>query len=256
VVRGVLAAESCCDVADLSGIAAGIFVRRSRRGEDARCRTFVPPPLDIGMVSLGLGTIVSASSEAVPLVEDLFSGAGRDAISDPHRLGVLAGRLRGAGHRLVGPVPRFTVDAEDFTPAGSTEGVVIEIREPPETDDIQALDWPHALMRRRGEQCPLKLVAIAHRGGTFAGVASAIADGNELWQIGIDIAQGAQGLGIGQSLASAITEAVLDQGVVPYWCTNPANLRSIRTALSIGYKPAWLEVFTKLEPVELVPVTG
>lgn len=252
----MLAAENCCNAAEISGRDVRVFERHSRRLSDARCRRFTPPPLDVGLVSLGLGAVASASLEALPFIKDLFSGVDRDAMFDPYRLGVLAARLREAGQRLIGPVPRFVANAEEILPAGKTDGVDIENRRPWDVDDIRSRDWPHALMRRRGEQCPIQLVTVARTGDTVAGVATATADTHTLWQVGIDIAADAQGRGIGHCLASAITTAVLERGAVPYWCTNPANLRSIRTALSIGYKPMWLEVYTKLEPVELVPVAS
>lgn len=253
VIR-VLAAESSCRPVDLSSRTVTICERLPGRSGDPMRRMFTSPDPVLGIVSLGLGGVVSASQSHLPWVTELFKGTERDGLFEPYRLGVAASRLRAAGQRLIGPVPRFVVSPEDFRSVAPPEGCEITIEPPSSVRDLVAQDWPHALMRRRGEEAPIRLVARAIINGSIAGLTTAVEDHTALWQIGIGVAAESRGTGIGRALAAAISGAVLERGIVPYWCTNPANLASIRTAISVGYKPAWLEVFTKNEPVELTPI--
>jgi hypothetical protein len=44
---------------------------------------------------------------------------------------------------------------------------------------------------------------------------------------------------------SRLTELILDGGRVPYYSTAVSNIRSCAVALSLGYWPAWTELYVR-----------
>jgi GNAT superfamily N-acetyltransferase len=66
-----------------------------------------------------------------------------------------------------------------------------------------------------------------------------------MWQIGVDVLPEYQGLGIGKAIVGSLTRAVLDEGVLPYYSTAVSNLQSRQLATRLGYRPAWIELYTR-----------
>ena len=66
-----------------------------------------------------------------------------------------------------------------------------------------------------------------------------------MWQVGIDILPDYRDRGIGKALVSQLTEALFKIEKLPYYSTGISNISSRRTAISVGYRPAWVEIFSQ-----------
>jgi len=77
------------------------------------------------------------------------------------------------------------------------------------------------------------------------GIAGASADCELMWQIGVDVLPEYQGLGIGKALVGTLTKAVLEKGVLPYYSTEVSHLQSRQLAVSLGYWPAWVQLYAR-----------
>jgi predicted GNAT family acetyltransferase len=51
--------------------------------------------------------------------------------------------------------------------------------------------------------------------------------------------------GIGKATVSAVSKYILKQGIVPYYSTTMDNEASKSIALALGYKPAWVELYSR-----------
>jgi predicted GNAT family acetyltransferase len=51
--------------------------------------------------------------------------------------------------------------------------------------------------------------------------------------------------GIAKATVSAITQYILEHGVIPYYSTVETNAASRATAAALGYKPAWVELYAR-----------
>lgn len=245
LVIEMLAAEHGCKPEYLVDGRVHLAARPPEAAENpARRRVDVSDP-SLGIVTLGTGGVVSASDECLPWVEEIFGSADRDGLFEPSRLGRASFRLEQQGTRLWGPFPRYVCADEHLKSVSVPRGYSVEVAGPEGVDGVDPHLWPNALLGRGSETRPLMLAAIAEHGGEMVGLAAGTADSDAFWQIGIDIATGHQGKRVGAALTSAICGAILERGRVPYWGAGSANVPSMRTAMTTGMRPAWVEVFSK-----------
>lgn len=96
-----------------------------------------------------------------------------------------------------------------------------------------------------GAECdparPDVIALAALDGGKIIGVAGASADTETMWQVGIDVAEGYRGKGLGTGLVSALSREIEKQGKLPFYGTAVGNLDSQRIAVRCGFVPAWIE---------------
>lgn len=77
------------------------------------------------------------------------------------------------------------------------------------------------------------------------GMAGVSADGEYLWQIGINVVKEAEGRGLAAGLVRRMKEAVIRQGKTPFYGTSESHTISQTVGLKAGFVPAWTEVFVK-----------
>ena len=89
----------------------------------------------------------------------------------------------------------------------------------------------------------------AYDGENLMGMAGASCDGEDLWQIGIDVFPPYKGRGIGSNLTRELKEAILAKNKVPFYGTVQSHMISKSVAIKAGFMPAWSELYTmKLKP--------
>lgn len=73
-------------------------------------------------------------------------------------------------------------------------------------------------------------------------MAGASRDGENMWQIGINVMEEASGQGIGQNIVKLLKEEILNRGKVPFYGTVESHIISQRVALSSGFYPVFAEI--------------
>lgn len=66
-----------------------------------------------------------------------------------------------------------------------------------------------------------------------------------LWQIGIDTVKEYRGQGLAKLLVQQLANEILKLDKTPYYTTWSGNIASMRTAISAGFYPAWVEYFAE-----------
>ena len=190
--------------------------------------------------------VVSCHPERVDWLRTNLGELHRDAIFSATTIARLADYIEPDGQLLSGPELKYVCSQGDVRPMGAPEHVEIAVVE---GTDIHPLyrhrGFPHALSYRTATPRPDVVVTVATRADEIVGIAGASADGDAIWQIGVDVVAHARGGGIGRALVSRLTREVLRQGRLPYYSTTVSNLRSSRLALSLGYWPAWVELYAR-----------
>ncbi|MBR3927474.1 MAG: GNAT family N-acetyltransferase [Clostridia bacterium] len=89
------------------------------------------------------------------------------------------------------------------------------------------------------------LCAAAYEGGREIGLAGCSMDGEEMWQIGIDVLAEYRKQGVASALTSKLALEVLRRGRVPFYGCAWANVKSHRNAAKCGFRAAWATMTAK-----------
>lgn len=79
----------------------------------------------------------------------------------------------------------------------------------------------------------------------MSGMAGASADGQYLWQIGINVVPESAGKGLAVELVKQLKEEIIRRGKVPFYGTSESHTISQTVGLKSGFVPAWTEIYAK-----------
>ena len=114
--------------------------------------------------------------------------------------------------------------------------------------DLYKPEWSNALCEDRKH---LDVLGVgAYDGGKLIGLAACSADGDTMWQIGIDVLPEYRRQGIASALTSRLAVEILERDKVPFYCCAWSNIRSARNAIKSGFRPAWAQMTVK--PLDMI----
>lgn len=240
VVRTVLAADCACAEEAFVGEGVVIVDAQERPGR----RRFPVGAKPLALVTMGAGTVVSCHPDRAAWLRANLARRQRDHVFSAPIIAQLAEHIAPDRQDLRGPDLKYICSRETFRPAGAPGGIPITVSE---GDDIAALyarpGFENALSYRSDHARPDVAATVATHAGDIIGIAGASADCEALWQIGVDVVPAFRGRGIGRALVSGLTETILRRVVIPYYSTAASNIRSRALAISLGYFPAWVELY-------------
>lgn len=249
IVVEMLSAETNCAPWQLTDGRVHVVARDPEATKRPAHRRFPPHPGKTAIVTLGNGGVVAVDRDLVPWASAWFADCDRDELFEAARLAELAARLVTAkGVKLLGPFPRFACSSDTLRPRRAPSEYDLEIVDSAAVQRLDPQEWPHALSGAPRPGRPVTMAAVARSRRRVVSVAAVSADSETMWQIGIDVADAHRGRGLGVALTSLAAERILNTGRVPYYTTSSSNIPSMRTALSCGFHPAWVEVFTRPAP--------
>lgn len=112
--------------------------------------------------------------------------------------------------------------------------------------DLYTNAWSNALCYDRKH---LDILGIgAYHNNQLIGLAACSMDGEDMWQIGIDVLPEYRHQGIAASLTSQLAIEILAHDKVPFYCCAWGNIASKRNANNAGFKTAWIEMTA--QPIE------
>ena len=245
VVRSVLAADYACP--ESAFVADELLVTPAE--ERAARRRYPRSAKPLGVVTMGRGVVVSCHPDWIASLRTLLENRSRDEIFAAPTMTELAQFVARAGEELRGPAVSYACAPETFRPAVTPDGITISLLEGEEVHGLyQYPGFERALSYRPDNPRPDVAAAVAHRAESIVGIAGMSADCEDLWQIGIEVVAGARGAGIGRALVGSLTTLAFQRERVPSYTADVANLRSHALAVSLGYWPAWVELFARELP--------
>ena len=206
---------------------------------DPRARRYLTLPFSCQLVTYGENIVASVSEELRGTVERYLADCPtRHYAFETPRLLALDEALRPYGQRVCFMAEYFLPEPDALcAPECALE---LRLLYPEDFSSLYTAEWSNALCEARRE---LDMLAVgAYDGGRLVGLAGCSADCEDMWQIGVDVLPSHRGLGLGPALTGRLTAEVFARDRIPFYCAAWSNIRSVRTALRCGYRPAWIEV--------------
>ncbi len=212
-----------------------------------QARKYLKLPFFCNLVTYGKNVVASVSEEAEPLVKEYLSRCrtAYEAFETP-RLHQLDAAAAPFGRQTCFMAEYLLPDVNVLRPQPCD--LQLRLLEPRDFGPLYKEEWSNALCESRKH---LDVIGLgAYDNGELVGLAGASADGEEMWQIGIDVLPAYRRRGLAKALVSRLALEILSKGKVPLYCCAWSNVASARTAIASGFRPAWVEL--TLKPREFV----
>ena len=236
-------AQSATDL----GCSAGDFERpenivvRSKANPDAR--KYLELPFACNLVSYGTNIVASVQEEYEDIVKRYIRTYPVERCFETPNLHVLDQAFHESGLMSCFMAEYFLPDPRAF----KEWDCPYELRVMRQDDfaELYVDAWSNALCEKRKE---LDVLGVgAYDKGKLIGLAACSADCEKMWQIGVDVLPEYRRNGTAKALTSRLAIEILRRGKVPFYCAAWSNIRSVRNAVSSGFRPAWVELTIKTQ---------
>jgi len=242
VVKKILAADFACAESDFDK--AGVTFHLCKEIEGAR--RFPLPEKFLAVVTMGRGVVVSCSAEKLQWARANLINFTPDELFYAPAVALMVNLVAHDNQTIFGPQLKYICTLDTFESHSTGEDVEFSMIDEKTIRQLyENNQFPNALGRQYDHRRPTLLACSAKCDGVIAGIAGASADTDSMWQIGIDTLSEYQNRGIGKALVSRLTEELFNIGKLPYYSAGTNNIASRRIATSLGYRPAWVEIYSR-----------
>ena len=242
-VKKVLTADFACGKDDFDN--DGVFIHPAKEMTGRRRFPFREKSLSIA--TMGRGVAVSCSVDKLGWCDANLSGLSRNEIFAPPAIKMMDEFVKKDGQYMAGPDLKYICTKNIFNPFNyNIKGVEITLAN--DTSGLKLDGDPrflNSLGRGNNPLTPRVVAAVARCKGQIAGIASASADCDSMWRIGVDTAEEYRNRGIGKAMVSRVTEVILAAGKIPYYSALESDTASKALAASLGYKTTWIEIYAR-----------
>ena len=207
-------------------------------GADDRARVYLPKPLECDLVSYGSNIVASVKAELVGEISNYINRYPVEHCFETPNIYALNDCLAPYGLKVCFMSEYFLPDMERLKALPCLWP--LKLLYPQDFKDLYNGQWNNALCLERMERDVLAMGA--YKDGRLIGLAGASADCSEMYQIGIDVLPEFRHKGVASALISRLAVEIVRVGKVPFYCAAWANIKSVRSALKCGFKPAWVEM--------------
>ncbi len=242
IVRKILAADFACAESDFDK--AGVTFHLCKEIEGAR--RFPLPEKFLAVVTMGRGVVVSCSTERLQWARVNLINFTPDELFYAPAVALMVNLVAHDNQTIFGPELKYICTLDTFKPHSIGEDIELNMIDEETIRELYKNNrFSNALGHQYNPRRPTLLACSAKCDGVIAGLAGASADTDSMWQIGIDTLPEYRNRSIGKALVSRLTQAVFNVGKLPYYSTGTTNIPSRRIAISLGYRPAWVEIYSR-----------
>ena len=204
-------------------------------------RKYLELPFYCNLVSYGNNIVASVNNEIKEVVQ-----AYVDKYKDYHcfetpNMHILNDELQKRNMVICHMAEYFLPDVKVLQPTACD--YELKMLYPENFTDLYIEQWSNALCKKRNH---LDVLGIgAYDGDKLIGLAACSADCDTMWQIGVDVDPTYRRQGIASALTSRLAVEILERGKVPFYCAAWSNIKSVRNAITSGFRPAWVEMTAK-----------
>ncbi len=204
-------------------------------------RKYLALPLACNLISYGNNIVASVEEKYRGVVTDYISRFPTEHCFETPNLHVLNDELQKDGLRICFMAEYFLPDLRELKAQDSPYPT--KLMHPEDFEGLYTPQWSNALCADRRH---LDILGVgAYDGETLAGLAACSADCEDMWQIGVDVLPAYRRQGVASALTSRLAFEILKRGKVPFYCAAWSNIRSVRSAIRSGFRPAWVEMTAK-----------
>lgn len=231
------AVDSSCREEDFLSSQNKVVISRKNPG----ARKYLELPFLFDLTSYGSNIVASVSQRFTETAEAYINRFPAEHCFETPNLHILMDKLRPFGVNVCFMAEYFLPDLRHR--ADISCPYTIKILRPSELKGLYLPQWSNALCEKRKE---LDILAAgAYQGKKLIGLAGCSADCEEMWQIGVDVLPEYRRQGIASAITVRLKEEILELGKVPFYCAAWSNIKSVRNAISSGFKPAWVQLTVK-----------
>lgn len=242
VVRKILAADFACQESDFDK--EGVTFHLAKEIEGAR-RVPLPEKF-LAVVTMGRGVMVSCSAERLHWARTNLISFAPEALFYASAIARMERYVARDDQTMFGPELKYICTQDSFQPYSLGGEIEVSLLQEESIKQLYGNNrFPNALGHRYDPQRPRLLGCSAMSDGAIVGLATASVDCGSMWQVSIDILPSYRNRGIGRAIVSRLTEALFKIRKLPYYSTGISNISSRRIAISLGYRPAWVEMYSR-----------
>jgi len=209
-------------------------------------RRFPFRPDNLSLATMGRSVVISCSGNRMDWVTKQLSALDRDQSFSSRTVALLNDFVGKENQYMAGPDLRYLCSQDSLRKHATPAGIEVALLQSHEIRELYGKgSFPNAIGYSIDTPRPRLSAAVAKDGEQIVGVAGASADCDRMWQVGIDVVPQYQGRGVGKCIVAALTSAILQKGKIPYYSTGTSNVRSQALAVSVGYWPAWTEMYAR-----------
>lgn len=242
ILRQILAADCACHPGDFLQNHTVIVEAKKIPGR----RRFPWPAKQLLVVSMGKNAVISCDKSYLPFAQQHLSHFSRDEVFEAAHLALLEELVSKDKQLLAGPDLKYCCTEDTLRQINRDSRFDWRLYHKNEIPKLyQHEGFGMALSYDENSSRPDTLATAAYYRSELVGVACASEDSDQLWQVGVHVAGGYHGQGIGTTLVAWLTGEILARGRLPYYSTTVVNLASRQLALRAGYWPAWVELYSR-----------
>ena len=210
-------------------------------GENAR--KYLKLPITCNFVSYGNNLVVGVTNEVSEIVKEYVNKFDFYHCFETPNMNWLNERINSIGHKVCFMAEYFLPDLQKIQNQICSCKYELKILNQDDFKNLYLPEWSNALCEKRKELDILGVGAFDKE--KLVGLAACSADGEKMWQIGIDVLPEYRNQGIASTITRKLAKEILNRGKVPFYCSAWSNIRSVRNAIKSGFIPAWVEMTVK-----------
>ncbi len=231
------AIDSSCSAEDFLSFDSKVVI--SKKNENAR--KYLELPFICDLTSYGNNIVASVSPELKDVVSEYINKFPVEHCFETPNLHALMEKLKPFDVNVCFMAEYFLFDidnAKDLTCDYETK-----ILKATDFENLYIPQWSNALCEKRKHLDVLGMGA--YDKDELIGFAACSADGENMWQIGIDVLPNYRNKGIASALTNKLAFEIIKRGKVPFYCCAWSNIKSVRNAIKSGFKPSWVQLTIK-----------
>lgn len=207
-------------------------------GWNSRAKRFYPENIACLFVSYGGGVVVSTQNKCRETTAEYVKKFPGWQCFEAPALGWLDKKLSPLGLRVGLTAEYWLPRSGEITPLPCR--YPLRLLEPEDFASLYLPCWSNALCESR--KALDRLAVGAYDGDRLIGLSGCSADGERMWQIGVDVLPDYRKQGVAAALTSRLAAETFARGMLPFYCCAWSNVASARNAVRSGFVPAWVEM--------------